>query len=198
MKKGIFLIMSILFSLTMAGCKKEESFVDTMAQGVNDFVDQAIVGEEGEVFTITESSLQKILEINELSTIEYTYNSIKKVNGKIKYTIYYSGRVKAGIDFKDIIINVDDENKMVNIKLPEAKIISCIIDDGSLDYIFDNEKNDTYEIHNDALALANNDLSEKVNENKLILDLAKENSFTIVEELLKPWIEYANYSYTIE
>lgn len=201
MKKAIFLIMSILLSLTMAGCKKEESFVDTMAQGVNDFVDQAIVGEEGKVFTITESSLQEILEISELSTFEYTYNSIAKVpdaNGKLQYSVYYSGKVTAGIDFNDVKLTIDDKNKIVNIKVPDASFQSIVIDDGSLDFIFVNDKDDNIKIHKEAVVKADADLCAKVNDHSEIKELAKENAKAIVENLLKPWIEYAGYSYTIE
>lgn len=201
MKKAIFLIMSILLSLTMAGCKKEESFVDTMAQGVNDFVDQAIVGEEGEVFTITESSLQEILDSNELSTIEYTYNSIVQVkdeNDKLKYSAYYSGIITAGIDFNKIKITVDDDNQTVNIKVPDAKINSSIVDAGSLEFIFENNKYDEKMTHSEAYEKSKEDLEKKANNNEEILRLAKENSMLAVEALLKPLIEFAGYEYTIE
>lgn len=201
MKKAIFLIMSILLSLTMAGCKKEEPFVDTMAQGVNDFVDQAIVGEEGEVFTITESSLQEILDSNELSTIEYTYNSIVQVkdeNDKLKYSAYYSGIITAGIDFNKIKITVDDDNQTVNIKVPDAKINSSIVDAGSLEFIFENNKYDEKMTHSEAYEKSKEDLEKKANNNEEILRLAKENSMLAVEALLKPLIEFAGYEYTIE
>lgn len=201
MKKAIFLIMSILLSLTMAGCKKEESFVDTMAQGVNDFVDQAIVGEEGEVFTITESSLQEILDSNELSTVEYTYNSIVQVkdeNDKLKYSAYYSGIITAGIDFNKIKITVDDDNQTVNIKVPDAKINSSIVDAGSLEFIFENNKYDEKMTHSEAYEKSKEDLEKKANNNEEILKLAKENSMLAVEALLKPLIEFAGYEYTIE
>lgn len=185
----------------MAGCKKEESFVDTMAQGVNDFVDQAIVGEEGKVFTITESSLQEILDSNELSTIEYTYNSIVQVkdeNDKLKYSAYYSGIITAGIDFNKIKITVDDDNQTVNIKVPDAKINSSIVDAGSLEFIFENNKYDEKMTHSEAYEKSKEDLEKKANNNEEILKLAKENSMLAVEALLKPLIEFAGYEYTIE
>ena len=54
---------------------------------------------EGQVSTISKSSLEKVLEINELSTIDYTYNATTKVYDEdgttIKYYVAYEGIVTA-------------------------------------------------------------------------------------------------------
>ena len=55
---------------------------------------------------ITASSLEKVLEIDELSTAEYTYNAVAKKHSQdgkeIKYYVAYEGKVTAGVDFEKI------------------------------------------------------------------------------------------------
>ena len=72
------------------------------------------VHNENRLTITTKSSLVKIIEINKLSTIEYTYNAIvtKYKNDEVKddnveYYVAYNGKVTAGIDFNEINIDVD-------------------------------------------------------------------------------------------
>ena len=89
--------------------------------------------------------LDKILsvEIDELSTVEYTYNAIANVfdekdkkGEKIKYYVAYEGFVSAGIDFKKIEIQVNEAEKVVTVVLPEIEVHSTTVEMGSLDCIF--------------------------------------------------------------
>lgn len=47
--------------------------------------------------------------------------------------------VKAGIDFGHVEISVDDETKIISVKLPEIKITDITVDIESMDYIFIND-----------------------------------------------------------
>ena len=102
------------------------------------------VNNEARVTINTESSLEKIIEISKLSTIEYTYNSIatKYKNDEVKdenveYYVAYEGVVKAGIDFNEINIDVDYKNKRIIITLPEVEINEISVNMGTLDYIYE-------------------------------------------------------------
>ena len=93
----------------------------------------------GSVKTMTESSLQQVLQISELQTVDYTYNAIAKAPTEdgmaIKYYVAYEGNVKAGIDFSKIEVNVDEENKTITISVPKVEIQGCSVNAGKLDFI---------------------------------------------------------------
>lgn len=75
----------------------------------------------GQMTTISEASLEKVIEINELATVDYTYNAIATAyaenNETIKYNVAYEGVVNAGIDFKKIDIQLNEEEKVIKITL---------------------------------------------------------------------------------
>ena len=66
----------------------------------------AIIGEEGTVTTISKASLEKVFEISELSTVDYSYNAVARAYEEDgvtpKYYVAYEGTVTAGIDFSKI------------------------------------------------------------------------------------------------
>ena len=47
------------------------------------------------------------------------------------YVYSYDGTIKAGIDFKDIGLDVDETNKVITVTFPEFRILSTEIDDDS-------------------------------------------------------------------
>lgn len=63
---------------------------------------------EGKVTTISEASLEKVIETSQLSTMEYTFNGVTRVTKEFfdttKYYVAYEGTVRAGIDFSAIDI----------------------------------------------------------------------------------------------
>ena len=44
------------------------------------------------------------------------------------YVFSYDGVVRAGLNFSDIDLNIDDEHKTITVKLPETKILSTTLD----------------------------------------------------------------------
>lgn len=59
------------------------------------------------------------------------YSSSKKIlffDSKAAFTYSYDGVVSAGIECDDIIVNKDDEKKLITIRLPKSKIIGVGID----------------------------------------------------------------------
>ena len=74
--------------------------------------------------TISEASLEKVIEINELATVDYTYNAIATAyaedNETVKYNVAYEGVVNAGIDFKQIDIQLNAEENIIKITLPSV------------------------------------------------------------------------------
>lgn len=115
---------------------KRESPTDSLSKTVANFVG----GEEGEVITISESSVKKVFEISELSTADYTYNAIVRAYAEdettIRYYVAYEGKVKAGIDFNNIIIDINNEKKEISITLPDVEFQEKTVNLGTMEYIF--------------------------------------------------------------
>ena len=153
----------------------------------------------------TKSSLEKIIEINKLSTIEYTYNAIvtKYKNDEVKddnveYYAAYNGKVTAGIDFNEINIDVNYKDKKIYITLPNVEIHETNVDMGTLDYIQEKNTSEKDSISQEAYKLCKNDLRERAkNETKLLVN-ANENAKSAIEALLKPWIESVDKEFQIE
>lgn len=160
---------------------------------------------EGQLTTISESSLQKIIEINELSTVDYTYNAIATKYAddkaeKVKYYVAYEGTVTAGIDFNEISIDVNEEEKLVIITIPKVEIHDICVDMGTMEYIFVKDKFETETISQEAYKLCQDDLRNRIKtkEEATLYEIAKENAILSVEALLKPWIETIDSDYKVE
>lgn len=166
--------------------------------------------ETGKLKISATSSLEKIVEKNDLETVNYTYNAIAKQpknenvsensenTDDYKYFVSYQGSVSAGIDFKQVKIDVDEKEKKLIITVPEPKITGYNVDIGSLKFIFTKEKyNEASELEN-AFKLCKSDLANRSEKDSLILQTAKQNSITVLEAFFKPWIETFNNEYDVE
>ena len=165
---------------------------------------------EGEIIISAKSSLERIVEKNELQTVNYTYNAIAKQpknknipensenDDDYKYFILYEGTVSAGIDFKQVKINIDNDSKKLIIVLPEPQITGYNVNIGSLKFIFNKDKyNEASELEN-AFKLCKEDLQKRSARDILILQTAKQNSITVLEAFFKPWLETFNDEYQLE
>lgn len=159
------------------------------------------VGEEGKLTTISKSSLQKIIEINELSTVDYNYNAtVTKTNketNEIMYHVAYEGTVTAGIDFNEIDFDINEEEKIITITIPEIEIHSTTVDMPTMDFIFTDEDYETETITEEAYKLCTDDLEKRIKDEELLKTSAKENAISSVEALFKPWIETVDKEYKV-
>ncbi len=168
-------------------------------------VESAFVGEEGEtVYIASEATIRDIIEINELNTVEYTYNSIVRVtkldkdnNEEPWYAVSYNGTIAAGIDFSNIDIAINEDSRTISITIPKAEIQSTNVDIKSLEYIFAKDKYNKYSVADDAYRRACDDLKNKAEKNSEILNLAKENAISAIEGLLEPWLSQIENGYTV-
>lgn len=155
----------------------------------------------GEVTTVTKSSLEKVIEINDMSTLDYTYNAITDVkddDGNEKYHVAYEGKVTAGIDLTKINIEVDEQNKKIEIVVPEANIQNIYVNMGTMDFIFENKKYETETVSQEAYKASLADLEKKANNGKELLSMAKENAVDAITALITPWVEQIDEEYTVE
>lgn len=157
--------------------------------------------DEDKVVTITKSSLEKIIKINDMSTLEYTYNAIAHVNdedGKAKYHVAYEGTVTAGIDITKVDISVDEQNKKIKIVIPEAKIQAVDVDMAKMDFIFEKSKYETETVSQEAYKACLEDLEKRANSEDDLLSMAKENAVDSITALITPWVEQIDEEYSVK
>lgn len=169
---------------------------------LSDNIASAIEGEEGKVSTISKASLEKVFEISELSTAEYTYNAIarayKEDGVTLKYYVAYEGIVKAGIDFSKIDIKIDEDEKIISITIPDVEIKERTVNPGTLEYIFIDKKSETETVHQEAYTICEQDLAGRIDEENDLLISAKENAAAVVKALVEPWVEQIDHEYTVK
>ena len=164
-------------------------------------INDAIIGKEGEVRTITESELEEVLLQSNLYLIDYPHNGyvdVRDSKGKIKYYVAYKGSVKAGIDASKIEYSIDEASSVINIKLPEITIDEPVVDAGSMDYIFINQKANTEDVAQEAYKYAIADLKSQIANDDQLIEVAKESAKTTEKALMEPWInQYSDKKYEI-
>jgi len=168
---------------------------------LSDQLNETIVGEDGRVETVSAASIKEVFEISELSTAEYIYNSIARAYEEdetaIRYYVAYEGTIKAGIDFSEIDVKINDNEKIITLSIPEITIQEVTVDPGSLEYIFIDKKSETETVLKEAFELCQKDLEEKAANEKELLSLAQTNAETMITALLEPWIKQVDSDFTI-
>lgn len=149
---------------------------------------------------ITESSIAKIINVSELSTFEATYNGVAKKynkNNEIDYYVSYNAKVKAGIDFEKVDIEVNNEEKKIIVKIPDIKINEPNVDISTLDYIFLNDKANTSDVSAEAYKLCIEDATKETQKEEAIYEIAKENANNVIEALILPFVQQLDNEYTL-
>lgn len=156
---------------------------------------------QGKLETIATSSLESIVEISELSTVDYTYNAIAKKqdkNGNVLYHVAYEGTITAGIDFNDIKFEVFESEKRVIITVPQVSIHEISVTTGTMEYIFTDDDYNTETVAQEAYKLCLDDLKSRADKENTLFNTARENAISSVTALFQPWIDSLSDSYTVE
>ncbi len=151
---------------------------------------------------ISSATLKEIIEISELSTFEAVYNGVAQVmneknTDEIDYYVSYEATVKAGIDFEQIVIDVDHEKKEIIVTMPEIQINDSIVDMTSLDYIFVNEKANNETVTQKAYEACETDVDNECTQEDAIYELAKQNAKNVIEALIKPFVNQMDEEYIL-
>ncbi len=144
-------------------------------------------------------NLGQLKSVCELATLECYYHNTaksstdKKIlfwNTNKKLWMEYSGIVKIGIDISRL--DLDISGQVVTITLPEAKIISCKVDDASLsEDTFYTEQTGlgaepiTAQDQTDAFAKAQQTMLEEVEKDESLLFQAQERARTLLLHYVK-------------
>lgn len=160
-----------------------------------------LANKEPKLEVVSETSLKEMIEIDELATLEYFYNSVAKVKeedaDKVKYHVAYEGTIRYGINFEQIGISIDEKNKIINIVLPNVSLIDSNVNVETLEFIFEKDKYETETVVMEAKSICESDLETKATQNSDLKKMAKENAIDTINALLCPWIEQFAEEYKV-
>ena len=167
------------------------------------FVKEKMFNRESKPEIISKSTLEKVINVSDLSTFEAIYNGIAVVTNEekpenIDYYVSYEAKVKAGIDFEKVNLEVNEDEKIITVTLPEVKITDVNVDIASLDYIFMNKRANTETVSAQAYKKCIDDVTKESNSTTAIYELAKQNARNIVEALIKPFVEQLDDKYELK
>ena len=160
------------------------------------------------VKTHIKTTLDSIAKKSDLETANITYNVIakqckdkekcdKESNNidNFKYVVSCKGTITAGIDFKSIKIDVDENKKKVIITIPEATI-KGEPNIGSIKFL--NGKDLGANEVPGARKLCQEAVEEKSKKDNKLIPAAKEQARIVLEEFYKQWIKAYDSSYVVE
>lgn len=162
-----------------------------------------IFNKKSESTIISKATLEKVINVSDLSTFEAIYNGVAAVANEenpenIDYYVSYEAKVKAGIDFELVEVEVNETDKVITVTLPEVKITDVDVDIASLDYIFMNNKANTQTVSEQAYKKCIKDVTKESNSTDEIYESARQNARNIVEALISPFVEQLDSEYKLE
>ena len=162
-----------------------------------------IFNKKSEPTIISKATLEKVINVSDLSTFEAIYNGVAAVANEekpenIDYYVSYEAKVKAGIDFALVEVEVNEAEKIITVTLPEVKITDVDVDIASLDYIFMNNKANTETVSAQAYKKCIKDVTKESNSTDEIYESARQNARNIVEALISPFVEQLDSEYKLE
>lgn len=146
------------------------------------------------------STLERIINVSDLSTFTAVYNGIAQVKDeknpdKVDYYVSYEARVEAGIDFAKLEISMKD--KVITVSLPEVKINDIIVDISSLDFLFFDNSVNTLTVSEQAFKACEQDARTESETQSAIFELARQNAENVVKALIKPVVDQLDEGYEL-
>ena len=136
---------------------------------------------------ITKATLEKIIDVSDMSTFEAVYNGVAKVMNeknadKVDYYVSYEAKVKAGFDVEKVQLDIDNDKKAVI---------------ASLDYIFMNDKANVSTVSEQAYKKCIEDVERESSSENAIYTLAGQNAKDVITALVNPFIEQLENDYEL-
>ena len=149
----------------------------------------------GNANTVTSSELTKAIDIAELSTAEFKYRGIAEIytdenRSQVRCRVCYNAVVKAGIDMKDVKLEVDPENKQVTAALPDLKLNVTVIDEQEMALL----PSDADVSIGEMLKAAGEDALNEAQQSGELMAAARDNLAKTIEGLLLPVLEAQGFS----
>ena len=177
-------------------------------------VEVEATGDASGKVTITSETVEENLRgIGEFTSQEYNFKEVDTIDkdkislGSVsipftgaKYVYSYKGTIKAGIDFTEINVDLDDKNKIVTLILPDAKILSTEIDESSFE-VYNSKQGLFNKVSIEDFAQSRETLKQNAEESAVefgLLDSAGKNAETMLMSLLETLPGLDEYEIVIE
>lgn len=156
-----------------------------------------------EPVVVSKPTLEKIINLSDLNTYEAAYNGIASVTDeekpeRVRYYVSYDAKVNAGIDIKQIHIDLDESTKTITVRLPKVKITDVNVVLSSLDYLFVQDKYNTENVSAEAYRCCIEDVKRESASENALFEVAEQNARNFIEALLRPLIESVGNQYQLE
>ncbi len=204
----LVLIGMLVFNFAVTGKSTDSPKRVTMSEE-----DAAPIHFTGEKETLSGETIQsEIREMGDLVTAEYAYShaedfqNVKTLFGLqidlTKTTLIYTvdGMIQAGIDFRSVQVEADQENRVLKVLLPRSRITSSEIDHDSFHLVSEQEgwfNNLSAEDVNRTFAHVKEMEEEKAVQNGL-LDRADENAEKMITSFVKSAFDLKDYRLEVE
>ena len=151
---------------------------------------------------MSESALEKIVEIADLNTFKTVYKGVTTVKNakdmdKVDFYVYYEAEITAKLNFDKVKIDKDEKAKQYVITLPPIQIEKPDVDIKSLDFMFMNKKAESGMVLDDLYKLCISDAGREVLSHPQFVEMAEENAVNIIEGLTSPLLGQMKSEYTI-
>lgn len=155
---------------------------------------------------ITSTNLIDAVEIDELYGSEFVYNGVTQIAvEKNNYNLKYNSTIKVGINASDLSFDIDNENHVIKVIIPEVDILDVSIDVDSIEYLPSKPNLEIKTVlkrcEEDAIADAKAETfistSKDVDSSQhssLLFDTAEENICSLIKGLISPLIEDTEYT----
>lgn len=166
-----------------------------------------IPNKEGRIKTNVKTSLVKLVEKSDLETVNFNYNVIAKKCKKeencdlnsnnikdFEYVLSCTGTVTAGIDFDNVKIDVNNQDKKIIITMPDFKITEENVK--SLKFL-NGEDVSASELP-EARSLCKKTIKEKSSVDDKILPAAKEQAEVVLQSFYEQWVKAFDEEYKVE
>ncbi len=152
---------------------------------------------------LTTSDLKSAVDIDSLSTVDYTYHGIVEKHGRflwmdrVDYRVKYEAHIRASYTMSDIQFGIDEEHKVVTAYLPKARVGEPQLDNSKFGYLPENATADM----KDVLSLCRQDAADEVDKKEIkkqadasLRDTVKALTLPLIEDeyklVFKPLAEY--------
>ena len=152
---------------------------------------------------LTTSDLKSAVDIDSLSTVDYTYHGIVEKHGRflwmdrVDYRVKYEAHIRASYTMSDIQFDIDEEHKAVTAYLPKAQVGEPQLDNSKFGYLPENAIADM----KDVLSLCRKDAADEVDKKEIkkqadasLRDTVKALTLPLIEDEyeldFKPLAEY--------
>ena len=127
------------------------------------------IADDHETQYLATSDLKSAVDIDSLSTIDYTYHGIAEKHSKrlwqdrVDYRVKYEAHIRASCTLSDIQFEVNEEDKVVTAYLPEAQIGDPQLDNSKFGYLPESATADM----KDVIALCREDAANDVDREEI-------------------------------